>query len=657
MVADQKKSGPFLPYVYFYLASSYYEAGKYQDALTYLEKVMNSPIDQFYKTASHLKKILIYLYKNDLVTANDLAKLPITNLLEGPDKIKLKIHQGKSYLESGNIQLGQDLLQDYFWKIRSPRLYKKFKPFMEANRLFFQDQWYQSADAANMMQAVIKNQDETVVMRLAKEILILGKNNTIAQAISPSLIKTFGRYFFAKRDYKNARKYYYMLADTSKNKQIQTAALFQLARIYSRLEHKKLAKRSYQQVMHTGATRAMKRKATYALAFNYLYDKNYASAINLFRKLGGSRSSAWYAAWGSYLKGDVKQSNIKFTWLAKKNRRSKAGLKAEFWKAMSAKKIGHKIVSHKLLKKLSQASNRPRYYNLIAQHQIAANLIENKEPLPTYNLYHRLNDSMLKHASHLPKESLVAQLFNLGYQEDANKLLKQKFQTEPDQNTVFIPYASHFYRINDYRTPFLFAHKKLQQPDDLDPGETIVYEQAYYPQVYPTIVEKYAKQFKVDKSLIWSIIRAESAFRETARSHVGASGLMQIMPKTGQRLADELGESNFSTEMLNQPDVNIRYGTYYLSILLKRYHNNHLLAAAAYNAGEERVDLWRQRFSDQTIVEFVETIPFSETKNYVKKVLTNLYNYRKLYEISEKDPIRYVQLPELRPKPIQLTQN
>ncbi len=121
--------------------------------------------------------------------------------------------------------------------------------------------------------------------------------------------------------------------------------------------------------------------------------------------------------------------------------------------------------------------------------------------------------------------------------------------------------------------------------------------------------------------LISSIMQVESGFRPYVVSPVGASGLMQIMPKTGALIANNLGDGSYAEKFLFNPSRNVAYGAYYLRFLLEYYRGVMPLAIAAYNAGPAAVDRWLARCRDCEIDEFVEWIPYRETRLYVKNVL------------------------------------
>jgi soluble lytic murein transglycosylase len=149
-----------------------------------------------------------------------------------------------------------------------------------------------------------------------------------------------------------------------------------------------------------------------------------------------------------------------------------------------------------------------------------------------------------------------------------------------------------------------------------------------FPVRHLDLVTRHAARNRLDPDLVLALIRQESAFAESARSPANARGLMQILPSTGRLLARQAGISRYSVARLYQADTNIALGTRHLSALLERYGGKVELALAAYNAGDNRVDRWLAEFGAVDMAEFVERIPFSETRGYVKQVLSNRAHYR-----------------------------
>ena len=156
-------------------------------------------------------------------------------------------------------------------------------------------------------------------------------------------------------------------------------------------------------------------------------------------------------------------------------------------------------------------------------------------------------------------------------------------------------------------------------------------DQLKYPLAYWDTIIKYAEQRKLDPYFVAGIIRQESAYNPLAISYANARGLMQVIPPTAQRVARRLDLKNFTTAQLYEPDTNIAIGTAYIAEMLEKFDGNLFRAIAAYNAGPNATKKWWPEGGAVDDEEIVENITYQATRNYVKRVLRNQYNYRQIY--------------------------
>lgn len=152
-------------------------------------------------------------------------------------------------------------------------------------------------------------------------------------------------------------------------------------------------------------------------------------------------------------------------------------------------------------------------------------------------------------------------------------------------------------------------------------SEPAWYVRIRYPLRYEAIVRGHARNYRLDPALLAGVIYQESKFRASARSSSGAIGLMQLLPDTAKGIAVHTGGSRFRVSDLDNPEINIRYGSWYLRHLLDKYGDERA-ALAAYNAGQENVDRWRAEGKG---------IAFAETRHYVKRVEQLKVLYRRGY--------------------------
>ena len=154
-----------------------------------------------------------------------------------------------------------------------------------------------------------------------------------------------------------------------------------------------------------------------------------------------------------------------------------------------------------------------------------------------------------------------------------------------------------------------------------------------FPSPFRDAMVQYATPLGLDETWVYGLIRQESRFIMDARSHVGASGLMQLMPATARYVARKMNVSGFSPARVSERDMNLMLGTGYLKMVLDDLDGNTVLATAAYNAGPGRPRAWRAALARPVEgAVFAETIPFNETRDYVKKVMSNSVYYAALFE-------------------------
>lgn len=163
-------------------------------------------------------------------------------------------------------------------------------------------------------------------------------------------------------------------------------------------------------------------------------------------------------------------------------------------------------------------------------------------------------------------------------------------------------------------------------------GQTDSPWEVEFPRPYFSWVSRVAKAADINPYLIYSLMRAESFYNKDAESHVGASGLMQIMPTTGGRISEQLDDDLFRVEDLRDPFINTLYAAHYLRFLLDHFDNNVVTAAGAYNAGPKKMNEWLAICDECSLPELVETVNYSETRRYMKKIVGFLGQYGRIYD-------------------------
>jgi soluble lytic murein transglycosylase len=193
------------------------------------------------------------------------------------------------------------------------------------------------------------------------------------------------------------------------------------------------------------------------------------------------------------------------------------------------------------------------------------------------------------------------------------------------QAEIYASYGENFRALQTMKhsgLPF-FAYERSAVP--------VAYWHLLFPQPYWTDIVTNSEKNDVDPYLVASLIRQESEFNPNAASKANAYGLMQLLPSVGKSVAKHQGDKHFTTAQLLQPATNIALGTDNLRQVLARFNNQPEYALAAYNAGDTPVREWMSANNYKDIAEFVESIPYTETRDYVQAILRNREMYRQLY--------------------------
>lgn len=246
--------------------------------------------------------------------------------------------------------------------------------------------------------------------------------------------------------------------------------------------------------------------------------------------------------------------------------------------------------------------------------------------------------TILKDASLAPKFERARDLALVGLEDGARRELRdieKRVRSADDRRTLMSEYAlvKNFER-SSYLGEMGFGAARLRTGLR---GESRLYWEFAYPRAWEPTVLQASRTTSVPEEMIWGIMRAESHYRSDVQSPVGALGLMQLMPFTGRKVAELLtanastNSKTFETRSLLDPDTNIRLGSRYLQRLFEKFSGKVPLVAGAYNAGPHRVYAWVRNFGTLDMDEFIEHIPYIETRNYVKRVARNFQIYSLLY--------------------------
>jgi len=285
-----------------------------------------------------------------------------------------------------------------------------------------------------------------------------------------------------------------------------------------------------------------------------------------------------------------------------------------YWRGRILEKMGFADTARYFYKSISKQRG---YYGFLAADRLNLPYNLNDDPL-------QVSASALGRVAGRPGILRAEELYRLGLIVPARREWEQAV-TRMDRDEMLA--ASKLADALGWEDRALLTLARADHFDDLS---------IRFPLSFNKTVQKEAKRRALDPSWVYAVVRQESAMMPNVRSPVGALGLMQLMPKTGRAIAQQLRLDQPNRRQLLKPETNIRFGSYYLRQVLQEFNQNTVLATAAYNAGPHRIHKWYPRHGVMDADIWVDTIPYTETQEYVRRVMT----YSVFYDQRLERPIK-----------------
>ena len=374
----------------------------------------------------------------------------------------------------------------------------------------------------------------------------------------------------------------------------------------------------------------------------YLLRPDYDRAIDHYRELQqrfakGSRASYahWKVAWLSFRQGRIEEARAGFE--------SQIGLypdsnevpAALYWRGRMAEEESDRATARAYYQKLSSRF-RNYYYADLARQRLKDMKPDAAEPVPIALLDRipplSLSDKVAE--SDPPDDNLRLQRARLLSNGALADLAARELQSAAVEGSSWaLPEIARIYQdCGQYNRGIQVLKRAMPNYFAVDlPELPRAYWDALFPKPYWADLRKFSVQNGLEPYLVASLIRQESEFNPLAVSRANAVGLMQLLPKTGKKVAKEIKMKGYNPSQLYTPTVNLQLGTRYFKSMVDKYGGQLEYALAAYNAGTDRVDDWRGLGHYRDTQEFVESIPFTETREYVQAILRNTTVYQRLY--------------------------
>ena len=321
----------------------------------------------------------------------------------------------------------------------------------------------------------------------------------------------------------------------------------------------------------------------------------------------------WDKAWAAYVAGDLKGAKTLLRFIGDTYAAPNVKRQADYWYARVLERAGSKAEAQAAYQRLASAPYED-VYALYSESRGGKHVAPATNPTTANRPDWR----------DIAEQSMPADLrlaYELTALQDFNDAAAELKKNAKRQNQTFADALAAEKLSNDVNLVEMYRTLKRAWPllatveqDSVPP----YFIKMYYPVKYRDTIRNYSSRNGLDPYFVMALILQESYFNPHAKSRVGATGLMQIMPATGTELGRQL-HPLFNVSRLSEPDTNIEIGTLHLKHLMAIFSNNPQLVAASYNAGQGNVLKWR-RAARKPMDEFLESIPFPETRNYVKRV-------------------------------------
>lgn len=484
---------------------------------------------------------------------------------------------------------------------------------------------------------------------------ILGENyvsNLPSQLYSKTLFKK-GMCYYNLRDYDKSKDYLSSCYEKFPSSSVADDSLYFLGRVFTNLDMDDKAISYYQNLLNRFPQSNYSDDALYRLGRIYFFRNDFQNASISYKRIineypNGDKlpESYWELGWVHYISGDWSSSKNTFMDMAASFSGTSLEEKALFWQAKCCQKLGEDNQAADLYKKIISI-NSYSYYTFASSNLLAK--LHSEIHIPKINtsmrpdnpgiadlipdVYKNLEPGKIESYQDITHIEKAKELLKLECRISASLEIEAGSKELSEDPIKILGVSTLFLQAKDYiNSQKLISRYYTKLKSTLTGSYRDYFYYLNYPYGYRNYVDYCSRQHNLDPLFTLAVIREESRFQPDAGSFAGALGLMQIIPSTGQSIAKQIGISNFDNSMLLDSETNIKMGTFYLRQQLDNFNQNKFYACGAYNGGPGNMSKWISKWGDRGMDEFIENIPYDETRNYIKKVMGSYYFYQMLYE-------------------------
>lgn len=554
-------------YILIRLARAYEKTGRFEESNAAVARI----IDQYPHSPVMREALQIRTKNNALLAPQDAIPGFVLYLEDYPSDEEIRLQYARALIAQSSTDKADEVLKSIY--IDAGPLGKEALSLLSSKRLTANEL---AARASNLY----AHKQYSEAAGILRELL---RNDDIADA--SKLKEQLAMSLFRMRRYTKAAPLFEEVGD-----------LHNAARSYIRSGRQDEFHRIMELMITTRDNKAPVLMVAHAK--DLLKDGNYINATKILQRVidifpRADEEAAWTLGWHYFTIRKYDEALDKFAYLCDRHPDDKY----TYWQARALEKSGKD--ASELYARLSGEGYYPFMASLRSGVKLKPELVAHERQAPSSDL------------------SRIDLLIDLGLTKEAAMELST-FHAHPINHEDILAVAYRMQTVSKYREAMQLM---LKLPENKRQDDIL------YPLAYWETVKGIASEYKLDPFLVLSLIREESRFDSEALSPVGAMGLMQLMPETARRTARKARIRLDDETSIYEVEVNIQLGTHYLNKLLREFKSVPA-SLAAYNAGETRVRRWLRNGNYDEADEFIEDIPFNETRNYVKRIMRSFYMYK-----------------------------
>jgi len=619
------KAGDLGDYVSYYLASSYLQTGRSAEAVATLADFSKIYPDSLVIKDAHV------VYAGALIAEN--RALEATTLLEKdrePVRADVELGLGRAYAATGQSAKAVAALRNVYYNM--PVSSEADTASLELKKLAGTPP-VPLADRRTRADLLAKGRRYSDAANEYRDLL-----DEVSPADRPSVQLALATSLQKSGRNKDAKQILGSIPDSTPD--IAAHRLFLLGEVARATDDQDGFLSLQAQLRQTSPNSPWLEQSLLATGNMYLLKRDYDHAIDAYRELqqrfpNGSRASYahWKVAWLSSRQGRAQDAKQGFDEQIALYPASSEVPAALYWRARYAEEDNELAKARAYYLKLSDRF-RNFYYAELARQRLKVLKVTDPVEYALLDRVPPLNMGSKVVSSDPPAEDLrvqKAQLLENGALVDFAVREIQATADVQDGTWALAETARLYQDSGRYDRAIEVMKRGVPNYFAVDvPELPRVYWEALFPKAYWDDLKRFSTQNELDPYLVASLIRQESEFNPNAISHANAVGLMQLLPVTGKKVAKDVKLHHFNASQLYTPAVNLQLGTRYFKTMVDKF-GSFEYALAAYNAGSDRVEDWLAQGKYRDPQEFVESIPFTETREYVQAILRNANVYKQLY--------------------------